>query len=55
MSNPHYNYPLTRDRRRLVHYYRVLSGPRFCVRRLSYGIQTRGFGWNLTWVLWPRD
>lgn len=51
----HYNYPLTRDRRRFVHYYRIDQPPRFKVRLLPYGIQTRGFGWNATWVLWPRD
>lgn len=55
MDNPHYNYPLTRDRHKFVHYYRNAKPYSFGVRWLPYGMTIRGFGWTAIWVLWPRD
>lgn len=55
MTNLHYNYPLTRDRHKFVHYYRNRKPYSFGIRKLPYGVLTRGFGWTATWVIWPRD
>lgn len=52
---PHYNYPLSEDRSRFVHYHRTGRLFLFRIRRLPYGLLISAFGWATWWVLWPRD